>query len=383
MNLRKRTAERMLQNIEKRLQALAAEQQSMNGNVGGKTMRKGGVVRQKMQGPNGVVGWKQPQLNWQQQYNPNIPGAGFTQQNQSWLNNIQGYGMDKYQADFGLKPLGMPTFAPLPQYGGGPSRPTAVSDENMAKFNTGGNPLQNIGYVNQGVSNLKMPNFNQTPNELVNLKGMDQGGLRPEFNNKFGFNDALGLLPTAFNTIAGLTSGRADKLNPNQYQNPYESQAFGMMPSEFRIDPMLTDNRNAYGNYLRNVNQTGNSRGERMANYGAGMNRMNEANTRAWALKNNEEADMATRKAMLRNAQGDRRAGVNLTVRDMNDANKAAARNRRMAYFAAAAEGGQRYGLTQEQMANQQYSQNAMIEAMKRMGPYWNQWLGLDKLNRG
>ena len=54
MNLSKHTAERMLQNIDKKLQALAAEQQSMNGNVGGKRMRKGGRV--KMQ-DRGQVPW--------------------------------------------------------------------------------------------------------------------------------------------------------------------------------------------------------------------------------------------------------------------------------------------------------------------------------------
>lgn len=378
MNLSKRTAERMLQNINMKLEALATEQQSMNGNKGGQKMRKGGRVKMETLGN---VPWETPKLNWQ----PNIVPGGYTQRPGSWMNDIQGFGNDKYSADFGLKQLQMPNLSAVPHYTGSN---VAVSDANLAKVAAQtipdtGKPTWggNIGGMNQHLNSM-MPTLGQPlpigknrPNTLAGAP------VQPGQPDPFNWNNLMGMAPSIFNTIAGLTSGRPDKLNPNQYQNPYESQAFGMMPDQFRIDDILNDNRNAYGTYLRNVNQVGNSRGERMANYGAGMNRMNESNSRAWALKNNQENEMATNKAMLRNDQGVRRAGINLQVRDMNDQNAAASRNRRMSYLGAAASGAQTYGLTQEQMKGQMTSQNAYIDALKRMGPHWEQWLGLE--NKG
>jgi hypothetical protein len=194
------------------------------------------------------------------------------------------------------------------------------------------------------------------------------------------WNTIAGLTPAALNLISGLTSGRAQKLNPNDYMNPYADQAFANMPDQFRVDDMLGDNRNAYATYLRNVNQTGNSRGERMANYTSGMNRMNEANTRAWAMKNNQENALRTNKWGMRSDQGNVVAGTRLKVQDMNDANRAAAQNQRMSYLGAAASGVQNYALTKEQMRNQSTSQMAYINALKNL-QYGNEWLGLDKLS--
>jgi hypothetical protein len=256
------------------------------------------------------------------------------------------------------------------------TRPVAVSDQNLAK--TYGEPFTYKANLSHLLPHSLLDPTRVTtkpqPNALVGEAGVNDVQTKIP-GQGFNWLDLMGLAPTIFNTIAGLTSGKPDVLNPNEFQNPYESQAFGMMPSQFRIDDMLTDNRNAYGSYLRNVNQTGNSRGERMANYGAGMNRMNEANTRAWALKNNQENDMLTRKAMLRNDQGIRRAGVNLTIRDMNDQNAAAARNRRMGYLGAAASGAQTYGLTKQQMANQNASQSAYLEALMNSNAFMRKWL--------
>ena len=372
MDLSKRTAERMLQNINMKLEALATEQQSMNGNKGGQKMRKGGRVKMETLGN---VPWETPKLNWK----PNLVPGGYTQRPGSWMNDIQGFGNDKYNVDFGLKQLQMPNLSAVPHYTGSN---VAVSDTNLAKVAAQATPEPNYGpggnngYINEGLSKLKMPTFGQkAPNTLVGASGVNDVQLPGAGKDPFNWNNLMGLAPTIFNTIAGLTSGKPDVLNPNEFQNPYESQAFGMMPSQFRVDDMLNDNRNAYGTYLRNVNQVGNSRGERMANYGAGMNRMNEANTRAWALKNNKENEMATNKAMLRNDQGVRRAGVNLQIRDMNDQNAAASRNRRMSYLGAAASGAQTYGLTQEQMKGQNASQNAYIQALMGLNPNMKSWL--------
>lgn len=380
MNLSKRTAERMLQNINKQLESLATEQQSMNGNKGGQKMGKGGRVKMATRGS--VPYYLDRNTKGYSPVDQADPLGKLTYPFQNGDQGFTPYMLGNVGVSANRTQPG--AVAPTVNQAGSP---VAVSDANLAKVAatpTTGQPTWggNIGGMNQHLNSL-MPNFGtKAPNTLVGQSGVNDVQL-PTAGGGFDYNNLMGLAPSIFNTIAGLTSGRADNINANQYQNPYESQAFSMMPDQFRIDDILNDNRNAYGTYLRNVNQTGNSRGERMANYGAGMNRMNEANTRAWALKNNQENEMRTNKAEMRNNQGVRRAGINLQVRDMNDQNKGATRNRRMDYLGAAASGAQTYGLTQQQMANQSASQDAYINALKKMNPYMAQWLGLNELNRG
>jgi hypothetical protein len=326
MNLSKRTAERMLQNIEMQLQGLAQEQQAMNGNVGGQSMRKGGRVKMQTRG--------------------NVP-YGYS------MNN-----MGPYQTNFGIPELQMPKLSS--PYA---TSPIAVTDKNLSKITGYGlnNPIPNLAPTINTGGLRTMPNY--------------QSGVQRK--QGFDWNSAMGLLPGAFNVLAGAFSGKPDVLNSQEFQNPYEDQSMAMMPDQFRNDDMLNDNRNAYATYLKNVNSTGNSRGERMANYGAGMNRMNEDNTRAWALKYNQENAMRTNKAQMRNEQGVRRAGVNLQVRDMNDQNQAAAKNQRMDYLGAAASAFGNYGTVNKQMANQRESEQSYIDAFRGSG--LNQFGWFDK----
>jgi hypothetical protein len=398
-NIQKKTAERMLKNIEMRLQALAMEQQSMNGNVGGAKMRKGGKVRQKMAWGDFVIDPTKSNYTIRSKEYGSMPPGGYTESPYNWslnkaMTGMQGFGMDTYQTDFGMPEL--PQIAPFQRrdLNNLPTKPIAITDQNLARqsqmkmpsaptygsnfFNqfTFGKPSGGqssslpFTYGNSGISStgkVGVPNANGGGTDIGGSKGMN-------------WNTIAGLAPAALNLIAGLTSGKAQKLNPNDYMNPYADQAFANMPDQFRVDDMLGDNRNAYATYLRNVNQTGNSRGERMANYTSGMNRMNEANTRAWAMKNNQENALRTNKWGMRSDQGNVVAGTRLKVRDMNDANRAAAQNQRMSYLGAAASGAQTYGLAQEQMKNQTASQMAYINALKNR-QYWNEWLGLDKLS--
>lgn len=355
MNISKHTAEKMLANIEMQLKAFASEQQTINGNVGGK-MRKGGVVKQKMVWGD-IVG------------NP----LDYYKQIMHGRYDFYGHGTTP------TKQVAAPVSRSVP--------PIAVSDENLASLkytapedymsvqtDFSNKPKEyNINFSNP-LDNPNSPSYNPS------LSRKNTQSTQPKTNDFWA--NAMGLAPSIFNGIAGLTSGKADVLNPEAFQNPYESQSFSMMPDQYRIDDILNDNRNAYSTYLRNVNQVGNSRGERMANYTAGMNRMNESNTKAWALKNNMENEMKTNKAQLRNNQGNVRAGVNLKVTDMNDANKASSRNRRMAYLGAAATGAQTYSLTNKQMGNQAASQDAYINALLRLNPYMSQWLGMENYNK-
>ena len=497
MNLSKRTAERMLKNIEMQLQGLAQEQQAMNGNVGGGKMRQGGKVNPNYTGMgigfmntphinrnNPVVqdiraqwgkgrkylDYQIPRDEFQYEFNrPMTPEDSMVIDKGNWVNRIGNnqnpgmnfiwggdrsqqrydaakdvrypvpgdhtyYGEDvmlrldsnspynKYHDEYFIKAAKQGTNPMFDKNGNlikDVAKKTGYSKGGRVKMPWGGDvpygyQMNSMGpyQTNFGIPEIKMPKLSSpyatapvavTDQNLSKIPGyglnnpipglaptIKPGGLRSMPNYEagagyqpkgggFDWNSAMGLLPGAFNALAGAFSGKPDMLNPQEFQNPYEDQSFAMMPDQFRVDDMLGDNRNAYATYLKNVNSTGNSRGERMANYGSGMNRMNEANTRAWALKNNQENAMRTNKAQMRNEQGVRRAGVNLQVRDMNDQNQAAARNNRMDYLGAAASAFGNYGTVNRQMANQEASQMAYIDALKGSGLNQFDWLKLNK----
>lgn len=359
MNIAKNTAKRMLESIEQQLHQLASEQQSMNGNKGGSAQfRCGGKIKRHRMQSGGT------------------PPGGYTEDPRNWLNGIQGFGMDQYKTDFGISPLPYGNMQPFtPMYtgdlsGGAPTKKVALDVPNTGVGNIGGmnqhvaSPLVNTGVKLPGLQGINNP--------------MSSGANRP--GNSGSAMDWMGLLPTAFNLGAGLFSGRAQHLNANRFQNPYEQQALSQMPSQYRIDPLLNEYKNVYANTVRNINNQGNSRGERMANYGAAQNQYGQQVTGAYADKFNQENTMATRRAMLMQEQGQQRAGINLGVQNMNDQNQAAALNNRMSYLGAAASGAQRYSLVNKQMANQQASQMAYIRALANM-PHFQQWLGLDPNN--
>jgi hypothetical protein len=463
--IEKKTAERMLKNIDMRLQQLSMEQQSMNGNNGAGNMRKGGIVRQKMrkdglvlapkQNPNRTKNyedWVREQNLFQQSginpYNYAFKDRGQTPGNyedwaraqgipgmldpnaaaysapryntpqqgvQTGMPNDGGYWMGKvgnipypqgrapkgvfpgatgkplldYQIPQAEQPFNMatdPRFGPfsnvpeaqnavagkgLPSTTPSTTTPTAITDANVAKMNASigkALPKPSLG--------MNIPNKTFDFSQGQALVGeTNPAAVTPE---GFNYNNLMGLAPMAFNAIAGLTSGQADVLRAQDYQNPYADQAFANMPDQFRIDNILNDNRNAYATHNRNINQMGNSRGERMANYGAGMNRMNESNTAAWALKNNQENQLRTNKWNMRNQQGQQVAETNLNVRNMNDQNAAAARNRQMGYLGAAASGLQQYGLTQQQMGNQMKNENRYMDILAgSLGSQGRAWLGM------
>lgn len=262
----------------------------------------------------------------------------------------------------------------------GNSTPTTVPTTNSTS-DRNPFPLGNLGGMNSHMdsnNNNWLKQYDVKTPGLQNASIQAQKGIRP--GNSGSAMDWMGMLPGLFNLGAGLMSGKAQKLNPNAFQNPYEQQALAGMPSQYNIDPQLNEAKNAYANYIRNVNNQGNSRGERMANYGAGMNQYNQAVGGAYADKNNQENQMAMRKAMMMNEQGQQRAGVNLNVQNMNDQNAAAARNGRMAYLGNAASDFQKNYLVNKQMANQSESQNAYIRALMNM-PHFKEWLGLDPNN--
>jgi len=367
---------------------LAQEQQSMNGNKGGSQYRCGGrVKRRHMAGGGGIPEYLNPNTS---SYNEDLTGANDYMLNADWYNKIT----NKQQ------PYSLPEVNVSPQrFQFGQSQPpvkrVALDPTNMATDPRFGsfNQAYESPTFNAPTDNLKIPNLGGTTspeaqglyNNLENpkLQKTNNPFSDPNFKrpgNSGSAMDWMGLLPTAFNLGAGLFSGKAQHLNANKFQNPYEQQALSQMPSQYRIDPLLNEYKNAYANNVRNINNQGNSRGERMANYGAAQNQYGQQVGGAYAEKFNQENQMAARRAMMMNQQGEQRAQVNMGVQNMNDQNYAAAQNNRMGYLGAAASGAQRYGLVNKQMANQQASQMAYIRALANM-PHFKQWLGLDPNN--
>ena len=340
MNIQRNTAKRMLDNITAELQSLASEQQSVNGNKGGAPMAGqspycwGGRVRFDDGG--------------------DVPG-GYTIKPKSWAN------------------LPIPSLKQFDSlYPNFPGRGGNTGSSNVKPVALSNDEIKAVG-----LGNIKMPTtYNQT------LPGLQPFRLTiPSSDDKFDWAGALAQYgPALFNLGAGLFGGKAQVLDPNKFQNQSADQALSMMPSKYRIDPQLNAATNAYANYTRNINNTANSRGERMANYGAGMNQYNANVGSLYAEKNNQENEMIIRKAMMLNEQGQQRAQTTLGVQNMNDQNKAAANYYRTSMLSQVPTSLQQNYLVNKQMANQKASQDAYIRALMRM-PFFNQWLGLDQLN--
>jgi hypothetical protein len=382
MNIAKETAKRMLQSIDQQLQALAAEQQSMNGNKGGQPTDQlmcfgGRISRRRMPfgGPTNLPSGYHSSPN-SMGYNVN-PG-GNTNTDWAWQNGIQGFGNDPYQVNFNL-----PAFnanVPKPFVSQLKKVALPINDQSSDLKYTAPNDNMNIPQADMGSLNTQKDyNINfSNPADNPALGGGQRGLQRP--GNSGSAMDWLGMLPGIFNIGAGLMSGKAQRLNPNQFQNQDANRALSMMPDQYRIDPQLNEARNAYANNIRNINNASNSRGERMANYGAASNQYNANVGQAYTEKNNMENEMRLRKAGMLNEQGQQRAGVTMGIQNMNDQNAAAARNNRMSYLGAGMSDIQKNYLVNKQMGNQQQSQMAYIQALMAM-PHFQQWLRLDPNN--
>jgi hypothetical protein len=354
MNIAKDTAKRMLQNINQELQELAAQQQSMNGNVGGQqSYRCGGLVRRK--------------FDW----------GGDTTEN------------DPYKQETATQKLKNPN-DDLTIYKQAPIKKVALPIDNpnfgWDAFNSNGpsydpKPINRTGNPWMPFKAPTLYDGSLMNNQLVDAsKQAKLGMIKPPEGPGFG-DKVMNNLPGIFNLAAGLFSPKAQKLNPNQFQNPYAAQALAMMPSQYRIDPQLAEARNAQANAYRNINNQANSRGERMANYGSAMNQYNSQVGNLYAEKNNQENQYAREKAGMLNEQGMQRANINLNVQNMNDQNRAAAYQNRMGYLGAAASDFQKSMLVNKQMANQQAAQMAYMKALFNRNPYMAAWLGFDQKN--
>ena len=150
-----------------------------------------------------------------------------------------------------------------------------------------------------------------------------------------------------------------------------------MNDRRFNIDPILAANRNANAIYNRNVsNASGGDRSRLLSNLMGGLQARYGADASAYSQKNNMDNQYLGQQAEMDYNLGAMNAQALAMSDDLNARNLAAKRN----FGASAASGMQRYALNQMQMNNQMNSQNAYLDVLQRVNPFFNQWLGINDL---
>lgn len=211
-------------------------------------------------------------------------------------------------------------------------------------------------------------NLAKTPGVDVPDGGMDWGGIGMQ---------ALALAPDIYNLGHALFS-KPEKIARNRYFNPYTNQIRSRMNDRrFNIDPILAGNRNANAVYNRNVsNASGGDRSRLLSNLMGGLQARYGADASAYSQKNNMDNQYLGQQAEMDYNLGAMNAQALAMSDDLNARNLAAKRN----FGASAASGMQRYALNQMQMNNQMNSQNAYLDVLQRVNPFFNQWLGINDL---
>jgi len=294
--------------VEKKLDALFALQQELNGNAGSKP----GDGLPKAQGG----------------FN-NAPG-GYTQRPLNWRNGVQGFGQDSYMTDFGLDPLkNVPTFNKM--YTG--DIPTGAS-AGIVQPGTSPRDTRPVIYAPPGqgtFSHLNAPQLGKYGTTFGKASPVDNT-LRPDKTTPADPNAgkvnwgkvgafAGQMAPMLYNMAKGLQ--KPDKVRPNY--NPYESQIRSLMANRrYNIEPQLNANMTAQAVSNRNITNVGNSRGELMSNYGASQNYRMGADASAWAMKNNMDNQYMAEQAQMDAGLGANRAQMDWNVQTAQAQNKAA-----------------------------------------------------------
>ena len=165
-------------------------------------------------------------------------------------------------------------------------------------------------------------------------------GQESQPQSEYGFDwgnaawSALGAAPNIYNIAMGM--GKPDLLNESEYFNPQYNKSIDLMSNRrFNVNPLLERISTAERIGARDLSQNVTSSG----GYLAGRTGLSAARMRAegdvYANKQNMDNQYLAEEAQMRSQLGSERAGTKLTVRDINDRNKAARRN----YLAAGMSG--------------------------------------------
>lgn len=239
-----------------------------------------------------------------------------------------------------------------------------VATTNAASPYNEGSPYGGVGM--QGLA--PMPSYQPNGVQGGGGSGMNWGGIGMQ---------ALALAPDIYNLGHALFS-KPEKVERNRYFNPYTNQIRSRMNDRrFNIDPMLAANRTANAVYNRNAaSASGGDRSRLLSNLMGGLNARYGADANAYAHKNNMDNQYLGEQAEMDMNLGNMNARGLMMSDDINARNMAAKRN----FGASAASGLQSYALNQMQMKNQMNSQDAYLDVLQRVNPFFNQWMGIDSL---
>lgn len=174
------------------------------------------------------------------------------------------------------------------------------------------------------------------------------------------FGAAMSLIPVAANLIGGLS--KTDKLNPNEYMNPYAGTAMAQMDNRrFNTGPALAANANSAAAAMGNVVNQGGGRGQVNANRQALLSAKMTGDASVYAQAQNANNEYAGQAAQFKAGIGQQMANTRLQIKDINDRNRAA----KVGMLTTAAGQLGQFGQTQQLMANQKSRDADMMSRWK------------------
>lgn len=192
-------------------------------------------------------------------------------------------------------------------------------------------------------------------------------------------NDVLQAAPAIYNIAQGIF-GKADTLDPEKFNNPYEGAAIDAMRNrKFNIDPLLEANRINYSTANRNLSTAAKTRGELLSGYGANAYGKSSADMTAWATKNNEENKYKGELANMYAQLGNSRASNMLAIAEFNARSRAAKSNMLGTGITQLGALGQRYELNK----NRRRMDLAQLDALRNRNPNITLNDALEQIERG
>lgn len=252
-------------------------------------------------------------------------------------------------------------------------------------------PKASNGMLSPMVNAINLPRNQFNPSAFTGKAAVDKLGPMKTFsrtppNEAFNWNKAGGIAngllqaaPAIYNIAQGIF-GKADTLDPEKFNNPYEGAAISAMRNrKFNIDPLLEANRVNYATANRNLSTAAKTRGELLSGYGANAYGKSSADMTAWATKNNEENKYKGELANMYAQLGNSRASNMLAIAEFNARSRAAKSNMLGTGITQLGALGQRYELNK----NRRRMDLAQLDALRNRNPNITLNDALEQIERG
>jgi hypothetical protein len=245
-----------------------------------------------------------------------------------------------------------------------PGTPAPLQSDMYKDYSTNGTPTNTGAFLKEAPINN-----NPTINEPGQEKSLSENPSVSGNSKSSPLQDLLykgaAYAPTIYNAIRGIQ--KPQELNQEEFQNPYERQAMGLMSNRrYNIDPQLQSNRSTLNNMKTNLrNYAGGNAAAYLSNMGnlqMNTDRMNEA---AYAQKQNMDNQYMAQEAQFMGNMGANRAQTKFNIQDVNDRNRAT----RDAHMAKAVEGVSGIAQNNRRMSNLDSRDQERIVALQNMFP--------------